>query len=157
MNHYKGVFAGSGCNIAIVISRFNSQCTTFLLEGAHDCLVRHGIADEDIDVFWVPGAFEIPYTLQKIANAKQYDGILALGTIIRGDTPHFDVLSNEVTKGIAQLNLSLSQPIGFGIITADTLEQALQRSGAKSGNKGFEAALSMIEMVQLTKQIQTLN
>ncbi len=155
MNHFKGVFSGSGCNIAIVISRFNSQCTTALLEGAHDCLIRHGVSDQDIDVYWVPGGFEIPYTLQRIACVKQYDGILALGTMIRGDTPHFDVLSHEVTKGIAQLSLSLSIPIGFGIITADTLEQALQRSGAKSGNKGFEAALSMIEMIQLTKQIQT--
>jgi 6,7-dimethyl-8-ribityllumazine synthase len=156
MNHIKGTFIGAGLRIAIVISRFNSQCTLPLLEGAHDCLVRHDVQDNDIDVFWVPGAFEIPYTIQTITKKLSYNGIIALGTIIRGDTPHFEIISNEVSKGISQLNLTMNIPISFGVITADTLEQALQRSGAKAGNKGFEAALSLIEMIQLTKQISTL-
>jgi 6,7-dimethyl-8-ribityllumazine synthase len=124
-----------------------------LLEGALDCLIRHDVQEDDIDVLWTPGSFEIPVTAKKLASSGKYDAIICLGCLIRGDTPHFDFLSAEVTKGVAQVALEYSLPVAFGILTADTLEQAIERSGAKQGNKGFQAALSALEMANLFKEM----
>ena len=153
MNIFEGTFDGAGLAIAIVASRFNCQCTEMLLKGSHDCLIRHNVEDKKIDTYWVAGSFEIPFILRKIADTKKYHGIIALGAIIRGETLHYELISNEVIKGIAHLNLSTPVPISFGILTTDTLEQALNRSGAKSGNKGFEAALSLLEQINISKMV----
>ncbi|ANQ53179.1 6,7-dimethyl-8-ribityllumazine synthase [Thermosipho sp. 1063] len=137
-----------GLKIGVVVSRFNSQITKMLLEGALDCLKRHGV--NNIDIIKVPGSMEIGFVLKKMIN-KNYDAIIALGAIIRGETYHFDVVANEISKAVMQLNLEGKVPISFGIITADTLEQAINRSGAKLGNKGFEAAMVALEMAKLNK------
>ncbi|ABR29921.1 6,7-dimethyl-8-ribityllumazine synthase [Thermosipho melanesiensis] len=142
-----------GCEdlkIGIVLSRFNSQVTERLLKGALDCLKRHGISN--IDIVKVPGSMEIGFVLKRLIN-KDYDALIALGAIIRGETYHFDVVANEISKAVMQLNLEGKVPISFGILTTDTLEQAINRSGAKSGNKGFEAAMVAIEMAQLKRQL----
>lgn len=149
----EGKLDAKGLKLAIVISRFNSFMTQKMLDGAMDSLIRHGINEKDVDVFWVPGAFEVPVTCKKIASKKTYDGIVAISCVIRGATPHFDYVSSEVSKGIAQVMLESGTPIGFGVVTADTLEQAIERSGSKSGNKGAEAAISVVELVNLYKQI----
>jgi 6,7-dimethyl-8-ribityllumazine synthase len=149
----EGKLDAKGLKLAIVVSRFNSFMTQKMLDGAMDSLIRHGISEKDVDIFWVPGAFEVPVTCKKIASKKTYDGIVAISCVIRGATPHFDYVSSEASKGIAQVMLESGIPIGFGIVTADTLEQAIERSGSKSGNKGAEAAISVIELVNLYKQI----
>ncbi len=152
MKIYEGELLAENLKVAIIVSRFNSFITERLLEGALDCLNRHGAKDENINIFKVPGAFEIPLLAKKLAN-KEYDGIICLGAVIRGATPHFDYVANEVAKGIAQVSIETGKPVIFGVLTTDTIEQAIERAGTKSGNKGFEAALSFIEMANLLKKI----
>ena len=149
MKIYEGNLIAKNQKFAIVISRFNEFINNKLLDGALDCLKRHEAKEENIDVFWVPGAFEIPLTAQKVTNTKKYDAVICLGTVIRGATPHFDFVSNEVSKGIAAVGLKSEIPVIFGILTTDTLTQAIERAGTKAGNKGWDAALSAIEMVNL--------
>ncbi|WP_347273903.1 6,7-dimethyl-8-ribityllumazine synthase [Candidatus Kuenenia sp.] len=150
---YQGKLIGTGRTFGIIVSRYNSFITKRLLEGAIDGLVRHGVKEEDIGVFWVPGAYEIPITAQKVIQKGKYDAVICLGAIIRGETPHFDFVASESAKGITQIGLSSGVPVIYGIITTETLEQAIDRAGAKTGNKGTEAALSAIEMVNLFGQI----
>jgi 6,7-dimethyl-8-ribityllumazine synthase len=150
---FEGKLEGKGLRFGIVVSRFNDVITSRLLEGALDCLFRHGVDEHDVDIYWVPGAFEIPVTLKKIASNHNYDALISLACIIRGETPHFEYVSAEVAKGIAQVSLETGIPVAFGVVTADSLEQAVNRAGAKSGNKGFQAALSAIEMANLFKQV----
>ena len=142
-----------GKKFAVIVSRFNDFITEKLLSGALDALVRSGTADEDIEVVRVPGAFEIPLVAKKMAKTKRFDAVICLGAVIRGGTPHFDYIAGEVTKGIAQVNLATGVPVIYGVITTDTLEQAVERSGTKAGNKGFDAAVSAIEMANLVKSI----
>lgn len=149
---YEGKLIGEGLTFGIVVSRFNEFITQKLLGGAMDALTRHGVASEDIDIAWAPGAFEIPLVAQRMSK-KHYDAVICLGAVIRGSTPHFDYVSAEVTKGVAQVGLSANMPVIFGVITADTIEQAIERAGTKSGNKGFDAAISAIEMANLVKAI----
>ncbi len=154
MKIFEGKFDGKGKSVAIVISKFNSAITEKLLGGALDALERHGIVKTDISVYWVPGAFEIPVFLSHLARSeKKIDGILTLGAVIRGETPHFDYIAAETTKGIASAAMKSSIPISYGVLTCDTLDQAMDRAGAKSGNKGFEAAMSLLEMMDLLKNI----
>lgn len=148
-----GQINGKGQKHALVVSRFNELLTSRLLEGALDCLRRHGVADKDIMVNWVPGSFEIPYAAQKLAMLKKFDAVICLGALIRGDTPHFDFIAAEAAKGIAKVSMDTQTPVIFGIITADTLDQAIERAGTKAGNKGWDAALSAIEMIDLYRQI----
>lgn len=150
----EGRLDATGLRCAIVVSRFNSFITERLLEGAMDCLLRHGANHEEITLIRVPGAFEIPMAAQKIARSGRFDGILCLGAVIRGSTPHFDFVAGEVTKGVASVSLEHTIPIGFGVLTTDTVEQAIDRAGSKSGNKGWETALSVIEMVNLFKLLE---
>ena len=150
---FEGMLTGKGLKFGLVVSRFNEFFTQKLLEGAQDALLRHGVNEEDIDIAWTPGSFEIPLIAQKLAQSKKYDAVICLAAVIRGGTPHFEYISAEVTKGIAQINLSTGIPVIYGVITTDTLEQAIERSGTKSGNKGFEAAVSAIEMANLVKSI----
>ena len=152
-NIIQGDFTGKGKKIGIIISRFNEFITQKLLDGALDCLQRHGTNTDDIDIYWVPGSFEIPLIAAKMAKSKKYDAVICLGTIIRGATPHFDYIANEVAKGIAQINMDTDIPAIFGIITADNIEQAIERAGTKAGNKGGEAALSTIEMINVLREI----
>ena len=147
----EGKLDASGKNFAIVVSRFNHFFADKLLSGAVDALVRHGATDEAIDVVRCPGAFEIPAVAKKLAATKRYDAVICLGVLIRGDTPHFEYISAEVTKGIAQAAMDSGLPVVFGVLTADTLEQAIERSGTKAGNKGFEAAVAAVEMANLYK------
>ena len=149
----KGMLDAKGKNFGIVISRFNEFTTQKLLDGALDCLKRHGSDDERITTVWVPGSFEIPYAAQRMAESKNYDAIICLGTVIRGQTPHFDYIAAEVAKGIARISQETGTPTIFGVITADNLEQAIERAGTKAGNKGWDAALSAIEMAKLFEQI----
>lgn len=149
---FEGQLVGEGQKFGIIVSRFNEFFTNKLLSGCMDALIRHGVADQDIEIAWVPGAFEIPLTAQKMA-AKDYDAVICLGAVIRGATPHFEYVSAEVTKGIAQVGLNTGKPIIYGIITADTIEQAVERSGTKAGNKGSDAAVTAIEMVNLIKEL----
>ncbi|MBF0271167.1 MAG: 6,7-dimethyl-8-ribityllumazine synthase [Magnetococcales bacterium] len=153
LNTLEGHFDAHGCRFAIVVARFNSFITERLLEGAVDGLVRHGAPREAITVLRVPGAFEIPMAAQKVARSGRFDGVLCLGAVIRGSTPHFDYVSAEVSKGVASVSLESGIPVGFGVLTTDTLEQAIERAGSKAGNKGWETALSVIEMVNLFKRI----
>jgi 6,7-dimethyl-8-ribityllumazine synthase len=149
----EGKLDATGLKTAVIASRFNDFITNKLIEGAIDCLVRHGSAEKDITVVRVPGSFEIPTATARAAASGKFDAVVCLGALIRGQTPHFDYIASEVTKGIAQVSLDTGVPVAFGVITADTLEQAVDRAGAKSGNKGFEAALSAIEMADLLRQI----
>lgn len=149
---FEGQLVGEGQKFGIIVSRFNEFFTNKLLSGCMDALIRHGVADQDIEIAWVPGAFEIPLTAQKMA-AKDYDAVICLGAVIRGATPHFEYVSGEVTKGIAQVGLNTGKPIIYGIITADTIEQAVERSGTKAGNKGSDAAVTAIEMVNLIREL----
>lgn len=151
---YGGMLAGQGLKFAVVVSRFNELITTRLLEGAKDALLRHGVEDKDIDTAWTPGCFEIPLIAKKLAESKRYDAVICLGAVIRGGTPHFDFIASEVNRGISRVGLDTGLPVIQGIITADTLEQAIQRAGAKEGNRGFTAAVSAIEMANLLKAIQ---
>ena len=149
----EGKLDATGLKTAVIASRFNDFITNKLIEGAIDCLVRHGASAGDITVVRVPGSFEIPTATARAAGSGKYDAVVCLGALIRGQTPHFDYIASEVTKGIAQVSLDTGIPVSFGVITADTLEQAVDRAGAKAGNKGFEAALSAIEMADLLKKI----
>lgn len=150
---YEGYLDASDLRFAIVVSRFNDAITERLLQGALDCLKRHNAEDEAVDIFYVPGAFEMPVALKKIAKSKKYDAAIALSCIIRGDTPHFDYVASEVAKGIAKISIEDELAVGFGVITADSLEQAINRAGAKSGNKGFKAAMSAMETANLLKEV----
>jgi 6,7-dimethyl-8-ribityllumazine synthase len=150
---YEGMLLGKGLRFGVVISRFNEFFSRKLLDGAMDALLRHDVNDDDIEVAWTPGSFEIPLVAQKMAQTKKYDAIICLGAVIRGSTPHFDYIAAEVTKGIANINLNTGVPIIYGVITTDTLEQAIERSGSKVGNKGKDAAVSAIEMANLVKSI----
>ena len=151
--HFEGTLLGKGLKFGLVVSRFNEFFSKKLLEGAQDALLRHGVNEDDIEVAWTPGSFEIPLIAQKLAQTKKYDAVICLGAVIRGDTPHFDYIAAEVTKGIAKVSLDTGVPIIYGVITTDTLEQAVERSGTKAGNKGFQAAVSAIEMANLSKSI----
>jgi 6,7-dimethyl-8-ribityllumazine synthase len=152
--HYEGILIGEGLKFAVVVSRFNEFITTRLLEGAKDALSRHGVEEKDVSVAWTPGCFEIPLIAKKLAQSGQYDSVICLGAVIRGETPHFEYVASEVTKNISKVGLDTGLPLIYGIITADTLEQAIQRAGTKEGNKGFLAATSAIEMANLIKTIQ---
>ncbi|MDF1524681.1 MAG: 6,7-dimethyl-8-ribityllumazine synthase [bacterium] len=152
-NTIAGKLDASGLKTAIIASRFNDFVTARLIEGAVDCLLRHGSGETDITVIRVPGSFELPLAAKKTASSGKYDAVICLGALIRGQTPHFDYIAAEVTKGIAQVSLDTGLPVTFGVITADTLEQAIDRAGAKAGNKGFEAALGAVEMANLLRQI----
>lgn len=151
MKIYEGKLVAEGLKFGIVVSRFNEFITNKLVGGALDVLRRHGASDEDIDIAWVPGAFEIPLVAQKMAESKKYDAVICLGAVIRGVTPHFDYVSAEVTKGVAHVGLETKVPVIFGVLTTDTIEQAIERTGTKAGNKGSDAALSAIETVNLLK------
>ncbi|MDD2716033.1 MAG: 6,7-dimethyl-8-ribityllumazine synthase [Candidatus Wallbacteria bacterium] len=151
MKIHEGHLNGKGLVIGIVLSRFNSLISEQLLSGCLDGLTRHGVAEAGIQVFKVPGAYEIPLIAKKLASSRKFDAVIALGAVIRGDTPHFDFIASEVSKGVAQASLETGVPITFGVLTTDTLEQALERAGVKSGNKGFEAAQSAIESANLLK------
>jgi 6,7-dimethyl-8-ribityllumazine synthase len=153
MKVIQGELKAEGLKFAIVVSRFNDFITSKLFEGAVDALVRHGAREEDIDVVRVPGSFEIPLTAKKMASKGSYHAVICLGTVIRGATPHFDYVASEVSKGIASVSLETGVPIAFGVITSDTIEQAVERAGTKSGNKGFDAALTAIEMAQVMKKL----
>jgi 6,7-dimethyl-8-ribityllumazine synthase len=148
---YEGNLIGKGLKFGVVVSRFNEFFSTKLLEGAKDALLRHGVTETDIEVAWTPGSFEMPLVAQKMAETKKYHAVICLGAVIRGGTPHFDYIASEVAKGIANVGLKTGVPVIFGVITADTLEQAIERSGTKDGNKGFDAAVSAIEMANLVK------
>jgi 6,7-dimethyl-8-ribityllumazine synthase len=137
----------------LVVSRFNELITKKLLEGARDALIRHGVSEDDIDVAWVPGSFEVPLIAKTMAQSKRYDAVICLSTVIRGSTPHFDYIAAEVSKGVARVGLEIGLPVIYGVITADTLEQAIERAGTKMGNKGFQAAEHAIEMANLVKHI----
>ena len=149
----QGMLDAKGKIFGITVSRFNEFITQKLLEGALDCLNRHGADDGKITIAWVPGSFEIPYAAQRMAQSKKFDAVICLGAVIRGQTPHFDYIANEVAKGVARISLDTGVPTIFGVITADTLEQAIERAGTKAGNKGWDAALSAIEMAKLFEQI----
>ena len=153
MNTIEGNFTSVGGQYAIVVGRWNAFVVESLLEGARDALLRHGVADSDITVVRAPGAFEIPLVCQKLAEKGGYDAIIALGAVIRGGTPHFEYVAGECTKGLAQVSMQFSVPVSFGVLTVDTIEQAIERSGTKAGNKGEEAAMSAMEMVSLLKHI----
>lgn len=149
MKTHEGNLNAAGKKFFLIVSRFNEFISSKLLEGAKDALLRHGAREEDLGMAWVPGAFEIPYLAKKVASAGKYDAVICLGTILRGATPHFDFIASESAKGVAQVALETGKPVIYGIITADNLEQAIERAGTKSGNKGFTAAQSAIEMVNL--------
>jgi len=150
---FEGMLLGKGLKFVVVISRFNEVITGRMLDGARDAFQRHGVADADIDVAWTPGAFEIPMVAKKLAQTGRYNAVVCLGAVIRGGTPHFEYVASEVNKGIAQVALETGVPIIQGVITADTLEQAIERAGAKEGNRGFAAAVSAIEMANLMKSM----
>jgi 6,7-dimethyl-8-ribityllumazine synthase len=151
---YEGMLLGEGLKFGIVVARFNDFITNKLLEGAEDTLLRHGVNEDDIEVAWVPGSFEIPLAAQKMAATKRYDAVICLGAVIRGGTPHFEYIAAEVTKGVAQVGLNSGLPVIFGVITADTLEQAIERAGTKQGNEGSKAAATAIEMANLINTIE---
>jgi len=148
---YEGHLVSSGLKYGIVAGRFNEFITSKLLGGALDALKRHGVQDEEIEVAWVPGAFEIPLIAQKMAKSGKYDAVITLGAVIRGSTPHFDYVCNEVAKGVAAISLQTGVPTIFGVLTTDSIEQAVERAGTKAGNKGWEAASTAIEMANLSK------
>ncbi len=151
--HYEGNLLGTGLRFGVVNSRFNNFITYHLLEGAQDALTRHGVSPEDIEIAWTPGSFEIPLIAQKMAQSGKFDAIICLGAVIRGSTPHFEYIASEVSKGIARISLNTGIPVIFGIITADSLEQAIERAGTKMGNKGFDAAVSAIEVANLLRSL----
>ncbi len=151
--HFEGLLLGKGLRFGLVVSRFNEFITKKLLEGAQDALLRHGVSEADIEVAWVPGSFEIPLIARKLAQSKKYNAVICLGAVVRGGTPHFEYIAAEVSKGIARVSLETGLPVAYGVIIADTLEQAIERAGTKMGNKGFEAAENAIEMANLLKSI----
>ncbi len=149
----EGNLVSSGKKYGIAVSRFNAFISGKLLEGALDALRRHGVQDDEITVAWAPGAFEIPLVVKRMAESGRYDAVIALGAVIRGSTPHFDYVANEVAKGVGQVNLATGVPVLFGVLTTDTIEQAVERAGTKAGNKGADAAVAAIEMVNLLEQL----
>ena len=149
---FEGNFEGKGIKVAIVCGRFNEFITSKLLGGAKDSLLRHGVAEEDIDIAWVPGAFEMPVVVQKLVK-KDYDAVITLGAVIRGATPHFDYVCSEVSKGVAHASMESGKPVMFGVLTVNSIEEAIERAGTKAGNKGFDVATGAIEMVNLLKAI----
>lgn len=149
----EGNLNAEGLKFSVIVSRFNELVSKGLLDGALDCLKRHGANENDIEIIWVPGAFEIPLIAKKVSESKKSDAAICIGAVIRGGTPHFEYIASEVSKGIAKVSLDSNFPIIFGILTTDNLEQALERAGAKPGNKGWSAALSAIEMAQLIKKL----
>lgn len=151
MRIYEGQLKGEGLSVAIVVSRFNSRITEKLLEGAMDALRRTGVDEGSIEVWRTPGSFELPLVASKLASSKKYDAVICLGAVIRGETPHFDFVASEVAKGIAQASLQSGVPVVFGVVTADTLDQAMERAGGKMGNRGFDAALSAVELANLLR------
>ena len=154
-NVIEGHLQAEGKKIAIVVSRFNELICRKLLDGALDCISRHGGDLQDVDIAWVPGSFEIPMTAKKFVISRKYDAVICLGAVIRGATPHFEYIAAEVTKGIAQVSLETDVPVTYGVITPDTLEQAIERAGTKAGNKGWDAALSAIEMANLFNEMKS--
>ena len=153
MKKIEGMFEGKGLKVAIVASRFNEFITTKLVGGAEDCLLRHGVNADDIALAWVPGAFEIPLIAKKLADSKKYDAVIFVGAVIRGATSHYDYVCAEVSKGIAQVGLQAEIPVLFGVLTTDTIEQAIERAGTKAVNKGYDCAMSALEMANLLKQL----
>ena len=151
---YVGKLNGSGLKIGIVAARFNEFIVSKLVSGAEDCLYRHDVAKEDVEVAWVPGAFEIPLVAQAMARTKKYDAIICLGCVIRGATSHYDYVCNEVSKGIAKVSLDENMPVMFGVVTTENIEQAIERAGTKAGNKGYDCAMGALEMVSLLKGIK---
>lgn len=151
---YEGHLVSEGLKYGVVVGRFNEFISSKLLGGALDAFKRHGAADDDVEVAWVPGAFEIPLIAQKMAESGKYDAVITLGAVIRGSTPHFDYVCNEAAKGVASIALKTGIPTIFGVLTVDSIEQAIERAGTKAGNKGYEAAASAIEMANLSKQLQ---
>lgn len=154
MGIYEGNLIGEGLKVGIVVGRFNEFISSKLLSGAIDALKRHGVEEQAIDTAWVPGAFEIPLIAQKMANMKKYDAVITLGAVIRGSTPHFDYVCSEVAKGVAATSMQTGLPVIFGVLTVESIEQAIERAGTKAGNKGWEAAVSAIEMANLSRQFQ---
>ncbi len=152
---YEGHLVSQGLKYGIVVGRFNEFITNKLLGGALDALKRHGVQEDEVEIAWVPGAFEIPLIAQKMAESGKYDAVITLGAVIRGSTPHFDYVCNETAKGVAAISLKTGVPVIFGVLTTDSIEQAVERAGTKAGNKGWEAAASAIEMANLTKQLTT--
>ena len=153
MNILEGKVVAEGMKVGIVVARFNEFITSKLLSGAIDGLVRHDVNEDDVDVAWVPGAFEIPLVASKMAKSRKYDAVICLGAVIRGSTSHYDYVCNEVSKGIAAVSMENDIPVMFGVITTENIEQAIARAGSKAGNKGYDCALSAIEMVNLIKQL----
>ncbi len=153
MKEVKGSLIGKGKKFAIIVARFNEFISKRLLDGAIDCLTRHGVVENDIAVYWTPGSFEIPSVARRVRSGE-FDCLICVGAVIRGDTPHFDYIASEVTKGIAKLNLEEGPPVIYGIITADTTDQAVERAGTKMGNKGWEAAITGLEMANLFEKIK---
>ncbi len=152
---YEGELVGRGLRFAAVVSRFNEFISSRLLSGAKDAMARHGVGEENLDVAWVPGSFEIPLIAKKLAQTGEYAAVICLGAVIRGSTPHFDYVAAEVSKGVAAVSLETGVPVIFGVITADNLEQAIERAGTKSGNKGFDAAVAAIEMANLVAALRS--
>lgn len=150
----EGNLSAAGMKFGLVVSRFNEFITGKLVDGAVDCLKRHGAGDDNIEVAWVPGAFEIPQVTRKMAQNKLYDAVICLGCVIKGDTPHFDYIAAEVSKGVAMVGMESKIPVIFGVLTTDSIEQAIERAGTKAGNKGFDAAASAIEMANLFKRLK---
>jgi len=154
MKVIEGNLVSKGYRFALVVSRFNELVSRKLMEGAMDCLLRHEVLEDDITVIWVPGAFEIPQMAKAAAQSDNYDAVICLGAVIRGGTPHFEYVAAEVSKGVAQVALSQSKPVIFGVLTTDTIEQALERAGTKAGNKGFSAASAALEMLNLMAELK---
>jgi len=150
---FEGTLLGKGLKFGLVVSRFNEFFSKKLLEGAQDALLRHGVNEEDVEIAWVPGSFEIPLVAKKLAQTNRYDAVICLGAVIRGGTPHFEYIAAEVSKGIAKVGLETGLPVIYGVITTDTLEQAIERSGTKEGNAGFKAAMNALEMANLVRGI----
>jgi len=153
-NTFQGELQGSGLRVAVVVSRFNETVTTRLLAGAREALAQHEVRDEDVDIAWVPGAFELPLAAKKLAEGRRYDAIVCLGAVIRGETPHFEFVAGEAARGIGQVALETGLPVVFGVITPNTLEQAMDRAGGRTGNKGYDAVISAIEMANLLRHLR---
>ena len=152
---YEGKLIATGKSFAIIVSRFNEFISSHLLSAAKDCLIRHGASENQIEIAWVPGAMEIPVTASRLGQSKKYDAVICLGCVIRGSTPHFDYVAGEVSKGVAQCAMTTGIPTIFGVLTTDTLEQAIERAGTKAGNKGWDAAMTAIEMVSLSSHLKS--
>ncbi|MDZ4277574.1 MAG: 6,7-dimethyl-8-ribityllumazine synthase [Dehalococcoidia bacterium] len=153
-NTFRGELQGAGLRLALVVSRFNEVVTSRLLAGARSALERHGVREEDVDVAWVPGAFELPIVARRLGESRRYDAVVCLGAVIRGETPHFEFVAGEAARGIGQVARETGVPTIFGVLTPNTLEQALERAGGKAGNKGYDAAVNAIEMANLMRELR---